>query len=263
LDTSDNKESGTETGAIFAGLGCEVPVPRKAKETKRKHAAVRDESVLKTIQERTKEILKAQFSKEQQKENADTTASKNETVDSIPMNEIPISQFSTSKEQSKQNCDKTETKNEVGNSDEVMNTCVRTDVAVNDGSGSTTSGLNRLPSTTARPVSDTTSEIQSDGQMLADETVKAGDVQESGFESRGSNTQTSMRVSRSSGKHGSSKVNGGLAEERSGVKKEMKKKSKKRKRNSKFLSKIEEIVLVVIYLWYGRRPIYLNQRFDN
>jgi DNA excision repair protein ERCC-6 len=101
LDTSENKESGTETGAIFAGLGCEVAVPRKQKETKRKH--IHSKSVSKSIQERAKEILKSQFStpKEQVKESCDDT--KDET----------ISKDET--QQSKQSSEKIESKSEVDN----------------------------------------------------------------------------------------------------------------------------------------------------
>lgn len=79
LDTSDNKESGTETGAIFAGLGCEVPLPKKLKENRRKHSNVRDASVLKTIQERAKEILRSQFSSSKERPDV-TAASRTDTV---------------------------------------------------------------------------------------------------------------------------------------------------------------------------------------
>ena len=233
LDTSDNKESGTETGAIFAGLGCEIAVPKKSKGSKRKHVPVRDESVLKTIQERTKEILKSQVSaqKEQTKEHSDKTANKNEKI----TKDIPKSGFSTG--QTKQSLDGIERKAE--SSEQSMDTCTRTETVVNEQSVRTTSELNRTSSSNTRPVSDTTSEIQSDGQMLTDEIARADDVQNTGSESCDTNTQSCEKVSGSSGneKNSLSKVDGGFVKGRSEVKKEMKKKSKKRKRNSKFLKK--------------------------
>lgn len=68
LDTSDDTKTGTETGAIFAGLGCEVKVPSpQRKGTKRKNAEPADSaSALKMMKEKTKEILKSQFSRSKQ-----------------------------------------------------------------------------------------------------------------------------------------------------------------------------------------------------
>lgn len=64
MDTSDNSKTGTETGAIFAGLGCEVEVPSSQRRgAKRKSSEPVDSGiVMKMIKDKTKEILKTQFS---------------------------------------------------------------------------------------------------------------------------------------------------------------------------------------------------------
>ena len=215
LDTSDNKASGTETGAIFAGLGCEVAVPRKSKETKRKH--VHKDNVFKTIQERTKEILKSQFSthKEQVKENSDETTNKNDTV-----SKEDVAQSEFSNQQPKQSFDKIEIIREVDNK-LITNTNQRSEIVE---TSTTARTVSNATSTTTRAVSDATSEIRSDGRVLACET---------GPKPVDTNTQSSRNVSEI-GKN--VKVDDSLVEEKGEDRKEIKKKSKKRKRNSKFLN---------------------------
>ena len=223
LDTSDNKESGTETGAIFAGLGCEVAVPQKSKSSKRKHVTPCDENVLKTIQERAKEILKTQFStlKEKSKENS---TNKDEATNVRQTNDVDKSELSTLTQLPKEDEERRQTKSKVINNEQEMDTSVSRNVVVNDESCGTTSEL--------KSIGETTSEMRNGEQLFRDETATVCEAEGSG--SRETKAQISKMVSKNSGdeKDGSAKMDSGLA---GGKGKEIKKKSKKRKRNSKLI----------------------------
>ena len=221
LDTSDNKESGTETGAIFAGLGCEVSVPQKSKSSKKKHQTSRDEGVLKTIQERAKEILRSQFStlKEKPKESSDKTTN---TTNVTQTRDVRESEISTLTKQSGDNAEEAETQSKAIHTEQAMDTSVVRDDSVNNDSGEAPSEL--------RSVGDRTSEVSDVELIWRDETAAVREAQESG--SCDARTQMSKNASRNSGneEEGSTEVDDGLPD---GKGKGVKKKSKKRKRNSK------------------------------
>ena len=228
LDTSDNKESGTETGAIFAGLGCEVAVPQKSKSSKKKHTTPRNENVLKTIHERAKEILKTQFSTLKEKSKEKST-NKNEPTDVEQTNDVHKSELSTLTQQPKEDEKRREPKSKVVNTEQEMDTSVSRNVVVNDESYGTTSEL--------KSIGETTSKMRNGEQLFRDETATVCEAEESGSRERETEAQISKKVSKNSGdeKDGSAKMDSGLAE---GKGKEIKKKSKKRKRNSKLFIRV-------------------------
>ena len=199
LDNSDCKESGTETGAIFAGLGCEVPVPSKKKRAKKKQTTVRDdESVSKSLQERAKEILKLQFSNAKNSDGAKNAVADCERSDDL-------------KGEAGKSQDGTEKGNEVLVRKPATENNEKQEIVPSDESGGSTSELSRSPSTSA-----CTNGIATDG----------GDSRLSDAEETGSKGE---RVSVENGDDRKDSLMKG----RNKAEKEVKKKGKKRKRNSK------------------------------
>ena len=206
LDTSDNSKSGTETGAIFAGLGCEVAVPAKKKGTKRKHS-VRDENVLKAIQERTKEILLTQFSSSKESSGKE----RNGTAEGKKKEENVQNEFTNLNEL---NCDGVKSESKINNEKLIETSEGRESVG-------NASECTRLPAMNDRSITGESSGKPIGGKMSPGENARVDDVEKTG------SRETSEDVSRSSV---NSKINGGDE-----MTKLLRKKSKKRKRNSKFL----------------------------
>ncbi|XP_028395196.1 DNA excision repair protein ERCC-6-like [Dendronephthya gigantea] len=190
LDTSDNSKSGTETGAIFAGLGCEVAVPAKKKGTKRKHS-VGDKNVLKAIQERTKEILLTQFASSKES----CVQERNEMADTEKEGE------NVQRNLNEQSCDGVKFESKINN-EKLIETSEERE-SFGDASECT-----RLPTTNNPSITGESSEKATGGKMSSSENAKVDDVEKTGSRESSLNDKMTKSSRKKSKKRKRNKVEG-------------------------------------------------------